>query len=69
MAPPPAADTHTVDPATETACGNLITYRGRNFHSVGDANPTGLDDTPMPKGLEMANAVARLAAIMNTIWP
>jgi hypothetical protein len=37
---------------------NLITYRGRNFHSVWDANPTCPDDTPTPKLLEMANAVA-----------
>ena len=56
-APLPAADAHTVDPVTETAGENLITYRGRNFHSVWDANPTDLDDTPMPKVLELANAV------------
>ena len=51
--------THTVDPATETAGGNLIVdpVLSKNFHGVWDANPTGLAETPTPKLLEMANAV------------
>ena len=50
--------THTVDPATETAGGNLILDAGKNLHGEWDNNPAGLGEDPTPKLLEMASAVA-----------
>ncbi|MBP0114930.1 S1/P1 nuclease [Bradyrhizobium vignae] len=49
--------THTVDPATETAGGNLITDDRKNFHGEWDAIPGDLGEAATPELLTTARGV------------
>jgi hypothetical protein len=50
--------THTIDPSTETAGGNLILDNGKPFHSEWDDIPGDLGDTAPPDLVTFAKAVA-----------
>ncbi|WP_439360318.1 hypothetical protein [Bradyrhizobium sp. DASA03007] len=49
--------THTVDPATETAGGNLITDDRKNFHAEWDDIPGDLGEAATPELLATARGV------------
>ena len=48
--------THTIDPRTETAGGNLISDQGTNFHSEWDTIPSDLGETATPELVAMARS-------------
>ena len=51
--------THTIDPTTETAGGNLILDQGTNFHFEWDTIPSDLGETATPELLAMAQSEPR----------